>query len=473
MTDEDAGRPYLMVKYGDEAPRRFDVARHGTRLGRASANDIHFADGALSRNHCMFEHDGDGICVIDLGSANGTKVNGETVGDGKRRLEPGDVVTAGGVEIVVAKDEKTMVAPPRDPAPAADIGPLFDDSADASGGAAPPAETGAQSPLKTALWVLAALLAAAVVALLLAPNGGPDRRRGGGAEGASPAPEADKRLVALEYERIEADSTHILRYFAALGADGKLRVEFDDARPGGDRNVRKNGDERLKEASRRRLEELFASKEWLALDQRYSGASAELENRLRRISAKSVWRDKAKEVVFENGQEPPAALAEISEALESLVNAELGIDQMALIPKEDLEKRARGGEELGDKMWDERDVETPNLWHCVAHYREARQYWRAAGSDQESLDRVNGKLSEAELELKRRHDAARSDAAVANNNRDWERAMESLRRICLMIPERTDPRHRDANAQLLELEQRMRELRRKGTVPRKGGGRSR
>ncbi|MBQ5531231.1 MAG: FHA domain-containing protein, partial [Kiritimatiellae bacterium] len=79
----------LEMKAGPEPGRRYPISRFGTRLGRSSSNDIHWPEGELSRNHCLFEPDGDGVCVIDLASANGTYVNGEQV-EGRRPLKPGD-----------------------------------------------------------------------------------------------------------------------------------------------------------------------------------------------------------------------------------------------------------------------------------------------------------------------------------------------------------------------------------------------
>ncbi|MBP5284735.1 MAG: FHA domain-containing protein, partial [Kiritimatiellae bacterium] len=94
-------RPLLMVSGGALDGEKFDVPEGGLRLGRSSTNDIHIADEGLSRNHCLFERDGeDAIRVIDLASANGTYVNGEMLGGDPRRLSPGDRIEAGGTAIL-------------------------------------------------------------------------------------------------------------------------------------------------------------------------------------------------------------------------------------------------------------------------------------------------------------------------------------------------------------------------------------
>jgi pSer/pThr/pTyr-binding forkhead associated (FHA) protein len=66
-------------------------------LGRSRSCALRLpGDATVSRQHCLLELDGDGVWVQDLGSLNGTFVNGEKIGQRDRR----------------AGDE-TMVQPPR------------------------------------------------------------------------------------------------------------------------------------------------------------------------------------------------------------------------------------------------------------------------------------------------------------------------------------------------------------------------
>lgn len=69
-------------------------------LGRSSASEMCFPDDAgLSRQHLTFERDGPEWAVRDLGSKNGTLVNGVRVAT-RNRLKPGDRITAGHLVIV-------------------------------------------------------------------------------------------------------------------------------------------------------------------------------------------------------------------------------------------------------------------------------------------------------------------------------------------------------------------------------------
>ncbi len=68
----------------------------GRRLvvGRAVTCDVVVADIEMSRQHFILEWENGGIFVTDLGSTNGTAVNGTRILC-KRRLEPGDHIEAG------------------------------------------------------------------------------------------------------------------------------------------------------------------------------------------------------------------------------------------------------------------------------------------------------------------------------------------------------------------------------------------
>lgn len=75
-------------------------------LGRATENDISVDDPELSRRHAVFKRSREGCAVEDMGTSNGTAVNGQTVQ--RAVLKHGDVVKVGEVEITYAE---TMRAP--------------------------------------------------------------------------------------------------------------------------------------------------------------------------------------------------------------------------------------------------------------------------------------------------------------------------------------------------------------------------
>src|SRR5688572_2884787 len=64
-------------------------------LGRHPSNTIQLLDKIVSKEHCILERRGPAFVLRDLGSLNGTYVNGERV-NGERELKHGDDIALGG-----------------------------------------------------------------------------------------------------------------------------------------------------------------------------------------------------------------------------------------------------------------------------------------------------------------------------------------------------------------------------------------
>lgn len=69
-------------------------------IGRAPGNDIQVSDTALSGTHARVTPVTDGAVLEDLGSTNGTYLNGMPINT-PQTLRPGDRITLGGLKIVV------------------------------------------------------------------------------------------------------------------------------------------------------------------------------------------------------------------------------------------------------------------------------------------------------------------------------------------------------------------------------------
>jgi transcriptional regulator with GAF, ATPase, and Fis domain len=70
-----------------------------TRVGKADDNDLVLPDDTVSRHHCELVREGEAVRVRDLGSTNGTRVDGTRVGDAL--LSPGAVLKVGEVEVAL------------------------------------------------------------------------------------------------------------------------------------------------------------------------------------------------------------------------------------------------------------------------------------------------------------------------------------------------------------------------------------
>ena len=82
-----------------ESGAGFELGPVPLTVGRASGNSIALpSDGFVSSRHARFEALRDAVWLVDLGSKNGTLVNGERI-EGRRRLRDGDLVRIGETEL--------------------------------------------------------------------------------------------------------------------------------------------------------------------------------------------------------------------------------------------------------------------------------------------------------------------------------------------------------------------------------------
>ena len=82
----------VLLPTGDVFDR--DLTTAETQIGKGPRNDIVIADPAVSTAHAMVRLEGSGYVISDIGSRNGTYVNGERVAD-SRQLNHGDVIGIG------------------------------------------------------------------------------------------------------------------------------------------------------------------------------------------------------------------------------------------------------------------------------------------------------------------------------------------------------------------------------------------
>src|SRR5947209_7739629 len=92
--------PELIITTPDGGNRAVRLEGLRYTLGRGSANELSLPeDAGLSRQHLLLEAQGELWTVSDLGSKNGTHVNGVRL-TGRHPLQPGDVITASYTRLV-------------------------------------------------------------------------------------------------------------------------------------------------------------------------------------------------------------------------------------------------------------------------------------------------------------------------------------------------------------------------------------
>jgi pSer/pThr/pTyr-binding forkhead associated (FHA) protein len=83
----------LVLTQPDGGAQEVSLSKGNITVGRAATSDIVLRDGKASRAHARFECGPGGCFVVDLGSANGTRVNGSRVE--RVRLQTGDSIQIG------------------------------------------------------------------------------------------------------------------------------------------------------------------------------------------------------------------------------------------------------------------------------------------------------------------------------------------------------------------------------------------
>ena len=66
-------------------------------IGRGGDADLAVAEPTISRQHAALEREGDGFTLLDLGSTNGTRVNGRR--ETRARVRDGDEIELGRLQL--------------------------------------------------------------------------------------------------------------------------------------------------------------------------------------------------------------------------------------------------------------------------------------------------------------------------------------------------------------------------------------
>lgn len=88
---------FLLLQTGDTS-QALPIATTMVSIGRGLDNDIILEDTRVSRKHAQLRYRQRRFWLTDLGSTNGTFVNGERIAE--RALRDGDVISLGGLELI-------------------------------------------------------------------------------------------------------------------------------------------------------------------------------------------------------------------------------------------------------------------------------------------------------------------------------------------------------------------------------------
>ena len=95
----EPARTYLLVHDGGASRVFFLPAAAEVTVGRSPSASLRSEDPSVSRLHAKVRVAGGQAHISDLGSHNGTRVNGERF-EGERLLQPSDIVSVGNLTLV-------------------------------------------------------------------------------------------------------------------------------------------------------------------------------------------------------------------------------------------------------------------------------------------------------------------------------------------------------------------------------------
>ena len=171
---------------------------HGvTTIGRSPENAVAFPhDANISRYHAEIEWRDDDFYLIELGSSNGTQINGAAV-SGEKRLRDGDAITFGGT----SRADFSIVEEPKE-VPKENLAGVQDESEEEN-----PAENSEEE--KTSPWMRRSAIAACGLAVICLAAGGYyyySRASGCDAAATITAPENGDVVKAATDIEVRADS---------------------------------------------------------------------------------------------------------------------------------------------------------------------------------------------------------------------------------------------------------------------------
>ncbi len=435
---------HVRVAQGPEQGLEFSVQPEGSRIGRSSSNDITLSDPSLSRFQCrLFFKDGQ-LWVADLGSTNETLVNDRAIHEVP--LGVGDRITIGETTIEVTADriegtESAVAAAlsAADGEPSFDLG-FRESEEDLRGGRGASASGGRPAGLKVG-WVVAAaavvvFLALAAYRMIMAPDNG---------RPLTGDPEQERTLV-VRYERVEAAPDNIFRYELELEGE-RLRVRSDNL----DTGIHRESEAEIPEREVADLRDYLGRSGFFALPATHESPVRDM---LVHSDISITVGRQTHRVRVVNRMEP-SDFQSVQERLDRIVRNHMPEPPDRWTREERL-TRAREAFLLGKKHYDERRVRPGNLYQAIQAFRLVEWYLGTVEPKPDIYRQAVEARQIAEQELDQAYDDHLFRVDQAIRLRNWSTAVYHLGIILELIPDRGDPRHREAEHKLINAERRLR-----------------
>ena len=92
--------PYVLTGNLGQEPLRYEFNTEQAVFGRSLDSDVVIPDPAVSKRHCILIREGENLRIQDLGSRNGTLINGTRI-EGSASVNSGDTIQLGNVNLTI------------------------------------------------------------------------------------------------------------------------------------------------------------------------------------------------------------------------------------------------------------------------------------------------------------------------------------------------------------------------------------
>jgi hypothetical protein len=459
---------------GKKAGQEVDLRPPGISIGRETDNDVVLEGEGASRYHAKVEWRDDAWIIRDLGSTNGTKVDGERIAE--HRLKPGERVRIGQQDMLFAETRQgqaaAATAPPpvaaqpaaavttpaapvpaespmtataqaqthqaisgaksfqdffskRDEAPGGGKFSLFGGKAAAPPGAAPQ-DPGKRGHAPVLFYVGVIGLAVAVVAgfllwdLVIAPQ----------KPTITPAATARRTPVLVIYEKQEASADNIFRFRLEI-RDNVIRIEKDDLK----NRIRATKEKEIGETQLENLEHFLRQTDFMSLQQPQPGVSADGRDRRRTLIV--AYGRELNRIDIRNTF-APTSFEETTAIVEGFSRDVLNTPTEYLTPEEMLREGASAYAK-GEELFKNFEARPGNLRDAITRFSYAIDLLESFEPKPREFELAFQYRREAEVMLKERIQATTRDAIRAVQLKALPEARDAYRAIMDM----TEPGEKD------------------------------
>jgi len=475
---------------GENAGTWRDIEAEGVGIGRETDNGIQLLAERVSRYHARLERHDDGWFLLDLGSTNGTRLNGKVIA-GSARLRDGDVVAVGEITFRIAEADTTprqeketaepafVFRPPEDrpsagtaaPSPASDpqnksqpekkepakdlsraipdLDHLFDREASSrTASAEDPAKSSPNKRRIVNLLYLLLLVSVAAVSLFIfvemqEQKSGDAQQRNRVQAPAIPNP------FFVFYEKREITKNNGVFCFRLLLENDRLSFSLDDLLSGRVYSptitdpVRPEAIEKLKKAI---SETNFMTSE----QQEQLGDTSENNKSCARLVV--GFDDKFNDITVQDIV--LTSFTRVEAAIRDFLQEEYGLDPSMAESRDELIREARSLFDLAEKQYGSYKTQPENLWRSIENYKIAMRRYEVFAEKPPEWAAARTHLAEAEEALRQIRETGHDMVNLYYQQREFRKAMDECTRLMEFFPQDSDT-YRNIRSMKIKLENLM------------------